>query len=163
MDWYRLIIGIFGLGYVGAVSLACLARDGHDVVGVDIDKTKLQLIRDGKSPIVESGILELMQEVVASGHMAVTDDAKKAIAEWKPDDLIEEVKKSNLRGRGGAGFPTGVKWGFVPKQSDKPKYLAVNADESEPGTFKDRVIMETDPHLLLEGIIISCWAVGSGW
>ncbi len=88
------------------------------------------------------------------------EQAKKAIHDWAPDDLIEEVKKSNLRGRGGAGFPTGVKWSFVPKQTDKPKYLAVNADESEPGTFKDRVIMETDPHLLLEGIMISCWAVG---
>ncbi|MCA9730454.1 MAG: NADH-quinone oxidoreductase subunit F, partial [Candidatus Eisenbacteria bacterium] len=88
------------------------------------------------------------------------EQAKKAIQEWKPDDLIEEVKKSNLRGRGGAGFPTGVKWGFVPKQTDKPKYLAVNADESEPGTFKDRVIIETNPHLLLEGITIASWAVG---
>ncbi len=86
--------------------------------------------------------------------------AKKAITEWDPDALIEEVKASNLRGRGGAGFPTGVKWGFVPKQTDKPKYLAVNADESEPGTFKDRLIMEKNPHQLLEGILISCWAVG---
>ncbi len=88
------------------------------------------------------------------------ESARKAITEWAPDDLIEEVKKSNLRGRGGAGFPTGVKWGFVPKQTDKPKYLAVNADESEPGTFKDRVIMRHDPHMLLEGIVIACWAVG---
>jgi len=88
------------------------------------------------------------------------ESARKAIRDWAPDDLIEEVKASNLRGRGGAGFPTGVKWGFVPKQTDKPKYLAVNADESEPGTFKDRVIMEKYPHQLLEGIIISCWAVG---
>lgn len=88
------------------------------------------------------------------------EQARKAVTEWKPDDLIDEVKKSNLRGRGGAGFPTGVKWGFVPKQTDKPKYLAINADESEPGTFKDRLIMEREPHMLLEGIIISSWAVG---
>ena len=88
------------------------------------------------------------------------DGARKALKDWEPDALIDEVKASSLRGRGGAGFPTGVKWGFVPKQTDKPKYLAVNADESEPGTFKDRVIMERNPHQLIEGIIISSWAVG---
>src|SRR5262245_30872089 len=69
----------------------------------------------------------------------------------KPQEVLDEVKKSNLRGRGGAGFPTGAKWGFVPKDSPKPTYLAVNADESEPGTFKDRYILERDPHLLIEG------------
>ena len=73
-------ISIFGLGYVGAVSLACLARDGHNVVGVDIDKNKLQLIRDGNSPIVEDGILELMKEVAASGRVSVTDNAEDAVA-----------------------------------------------------------------------------------
>jgi len=88
------------------------------------------------------------------------ENARRAIGDWEPDALIDEVKASNLRGRGGAGFPTGVKWGFVPKQTDKPKYLAVNADESEPGTFKDRVILEKNPHQLLEGIIIASWAVG---
>ena len=62
-----------------------------------------------------------------------------------PDEIINEVKVSNLRGRGGAGFPTGMKWSFVPKQSEKPKYIVVNADESEPGTCKDRVLMENDP------------------
>ena len=85
--------------------------------------------------------------------------AQKSLKEDQPDDLIELVKAANLRGRGGAGFPTGVKWSFVPKSSDKPKYLVVNADESEPGTFKDRVIMEKNPHLLLEGILICCKAV----
>src|SRR3989442_1082521 len=69
------------------------------------------------------------------------------------------VKASNLRGRGGAGFPTGMKWSFLPKQSEKPVYLAVNADESEPGTFKDRELIEDDPHQLLEGIIISSYAI----
>jgi len=78
----------------------------------------------------------------------------------KPDDVIEEVKRSGLRGRGGAGFPTGMKWSFVPKNTDKPKYLCVNADEGEPGTFKDRLILEFDPHALIEGIIICCRAVG---
>ena len=78
-----------------------------------------------------------------------------------PAAIIDEVKKSNLRGRGGAGFPTGLKWSFVPKDSPKPKYLAVNADESEPGTFKDRYILENDPHLLLEGVAITCFALGA--
>jgi len=84
---------------------------------------------------------------------------RKALTAYKPDQLVEMVKASNLRGRGGAGFPTGMKWGFLPKQSEKPVYLAVNADESEPGTFKDRVILEDDPHQLLEGVIISAYAI----
>jgi len=77
-----------------------------------------------------------------------------------PDEVTEEVKTSGLRGRGGAGFPTGMKWSFVPKNTDKPKYLCVNADEGEPGTFKDRKIFELDPHALIEGIMICCYAVG---
>jgi NADH-quinone oxidoreductase subunit F len=84
----------------------------------------------------------------------------KALREYKPDEVIDIVKKSGLRGRGGAGFPTGMKWGFVPKGIGKPIYLCVNADESEPGTFKDRVIIERDPHQLLEGIAISAYALG---
>ena len=85
---------------------------------------------------------------------------RKALGELKPEQITEMVKASNLRGRGGAGFPTGMKWSFLPKQSEKPVYLAVNADESEPGTFKDRVIIEDDPHQLLEGIIITSFAIG---
>lgn len=78
----------------------------------------------------------------------------------KPDELIDEVKKSGLRGRGGACFPTGLKWSFMPKKSDKPKYICVNGDESEPGTFKDRQIFEFNPHLLIEGTIIAAYAMG---
>lgn len=85
---------------------------------------------------------------------------KKAL-EMAPDDIITEVSKSNLRGRGGAGFPAGRKWSFVPKDSDKPKYICVNADESEPGTFKDRYIMERSPHMLIEGTAIGCKAIGA--
>jgi len=77
------------------------------------------------------------------------------------DEIINEVKASNLRGRGGAGFPTGMKWSFVPRNSPKPKYIMVNADESEPGTCKDRVLMEFDPHQLIEGMMIAGLAVGS--
>jgi NADH-quinone oxidoreductase subunit F len=84
---------------------------------------------------------------------------RKALREYKPADIIEIMKKSGLRGRGGAGFPTGLKWGFVPKKIGKPIYLCVNADESEPGTFKDRLIIERDPHQLIEGTIISAYAL----
>lgn len=77
-----------------------------------------------------------------------------------PEAVTDEVKKSNLRGRGGACFPTGLKWTFMPKKTDKPKYLCVNGDESEPGTFKDRQIFELNPHLLLEGTLIACYAMG---
>jgi NADH-quinone oxidoreductase subunit F len=85
---------------------------------------------------------------------------KKALA-MQPNDVIEMVKASGLRGRGGAGFPTGMKWQFVQKDTPKPKYIACNADESEPGTFKDHLLMERNPHLLFEGCLIGCWAIGA--
>ncbi|UCF78389.1 MAG: NADH-quinone oxidoreductase subunit NuoF [Candidatus Eiseniibacteriota bacterium] len=84
---------------------------------------------------------------------------KKALETMKPEEVTKAVKASGLRGRGGAGFPTGLKWSFVPKAVPGPRYLCCNADEGEPGTFKDRVIIEKDPHLLLEGIAISCYAL----
>jgi NADH-quinone oxidoreductase subunit F len=86
--------------------------------------------------------------------------AKKVLAGLTPDQVIEEVKKANIRGRGGAGFPMGMKWSFIPKNSDKPKYLVCNADESEPGTCKDRQIIRYTPHLLIEGLIIGSYAIG---
>ncbi len=86
---------------------------------------------------------------------------QKALKEFTPDQIIEEVKKSALRGRGGAGFPTGMKWGFVPKESKRPKYIVCNADESEPGTGKDRDLMRYDPHQMIEGMIIAGYALGS--
>ncbi len=96
----------------------------------------------------------------AEKHGAYTV-ARKALTSMKPEQLAAEVKAANIRGRGGAGFPAGVKWGFLPKDSDKPVYLVVNADEGEPGTFKDRTIMERDPHRLLEGCILTMYAIGS--
>src|SRR5215203_6136539 len=78
-----------------------------------------------------------------------------------PPDVLEEVKKSGLRGRGGAGFPTGMKWSFLARPEGVPRYLVCNADESEPGTFKDRYLMEFLPHLLIEGLIVSSYALGS--
>jgi NADH-quinone oxidoreductase subunit F len=86
---------------------------------------------------------------------------EKALREMTPETIIDEVKKSSLRGRGGAGFPTGMKWSFVPKDSPKPKYVICNADESEPGTCKDRPLMEMDPHQMIEGITIAGCAIGA--
>ena len=85
---------------------------------------------------------------------------KKAL-NMTPEAVIEDVKKSGLRGRGGAGFPTGLKWQFVDKKSPKPKFIVCNADESEPGTFKDHLLMERNPHSLVEGCLIGCYAIGS--
>jgi NADH-quinone oxidoreductase subunit F len=86
---------------------------------------------------------------------------EKVVKDFKREQLIEEVKASGLRGRGGAGFPTGMKWSFVPKDSPKPKYLICNADESEPGTFKDRLLIEKDPHATIEGTLIAAYAIQS--
>ncbi|MCL9979995.1 MAG: NADH-quinone oxidoreductase subunit NuoF [Bacteroidia bacterium] len=91
------------------------------------------------------------------GYSAV----EKALKTMSPDDIVEEVKKSGLRGRGGAGFPTGMKWSFLAKPEGVPRHLLCNADESEPGTFKDRYLMEKIPHLLIEGMILSSFALGA--
>src|SRR6266545_3304571 len=88
-------------------------------------------------------------------------EALKTALTKKPDEIIEMVKASGLRGRGGAGFPTGMKWQFVDKKTSKPRYIACNADESEPGTFKDHLLMERNPHLLIEGCAIGCYAIGA--
>ena len=87
--------------------------------------------------------------------------ARRALTKMSPEEVIEVVKDSGLQGRGGAGFPTGVKWGFMPANTDQPKYLVCNADESEPGSFKDRILMERGPHAVLEGILIAAWAMGA--
>jgi NADH-quinone oxidoreductase subunit F len=86
---------------------------------------------------------------------------EKALKKMSPEEVVEEVKKSGLRGRGGAGFPTGMKWSFLAKPEGIPRYLVCNADESEPGTFKDRYLMEKIPHLLIEGMILSSYALGA--
>src|SRR4028118_2315926 len=86
---------------------------------------------------------------------------EKALKTMTPDEVVEEVKKSGLRGRGGAGFPTGMKWSFLAKPEGVPRYLVCNADESEPGTFKDRQLMSKLPHLLIEGMIRGSYALGA--
>jgi NADH-quinone oxidoreductase subunit F len=93
----------------------------------------------------------------AGGYQAL----RKVIGKLGPGEVTEAVKKSGLRGRGGAGFPTGVKWGFLPKDYQGPRYLCCNADESEPGTFKDRQLIERDPHQMLEGILLAAYAIGA--
>lgn len=105
----------------------------------------------GPTPVA----LERYEET--GGYAAI----RSVLREHTPEDVIEITKQSGLRGRGGAGFPTGLKWSFVPQNTGKPVYLCCNADESEPGTCKDRVIIENDPHQLLEGIMIAAFAVRS--
>src|SRR5277367_4670352 len=102
------------------------------------------------------GAADIDKYIELDGYKAVQMAIAKG-ADW----IINEMKVSGLRGRGGAGFPTGMKWSFVPKQSDRPKYILVNGDESEPGTCKDRLIFEHDPHAVIEGTIIAGLAVGA--
>jgi NADH-quinone oxidoreductase subunit F len=87
--------------------------------------------------------------------------ARRALTGMSAEQVVELVKDAGLQGRGGAGFSTGLKWSFMPKDTDKPKYLVCNADESEPGSFKDRILLERGPHQLLEGILIGAWATGA--
>ena len=102
------------------------------------------------------GAANLDRYLELDGYKAV----QKALS-LGPDGIINEVKASNLRGRGGAGFPAGLKWSFVPKQSPKPKYVLCNGDESEPGTCKDRLILEHDPHAVIEGVVIAGLSIGA--
>jgi NADH-quinone oxidoreductase subunit F len=100
---------------------------------------------------------ESIESYTASGGYTALPRALK----MGPLEIIDEVKKSGLRGRGGAGFPTGIKWSFIQRDSKQPIYLCCNADESEPGSFKDREIIERDPHQMIEGIVIGCYAINS--
>lgn len=101
----------------------------------------------------------LVKEIARYTELGGYEGIRKVLSEYTPAEVIEITKESGLRGRGGAGFPTGLKWSFVPQDTGKPVYLCCNADESEPGTCKDRVIVERDPHQLLEGIMIAAYAV----
>ncbi|HYC55307.1 MAG TPA: NADH-quinone oxidoreductase subunit F, partial [Candidatus Binatia bacterium] len=105
---------------------------------------------------VPAGLVSIDKYIADGGYKT----ARRVLSEMTPDAVVATVKDSVLRGRGGAGFPTGLKWSFVAKNTGKPIYLLCNADESEPGTFKDRDIIENDPHQLLEGIMISAFAIG---
>jgi len=106
------------------------------------------------------GLAESWTLRTAEQHGAYST-ARKALTTMKPEQIAAEVKDANMRGRGGAGFPAGVKWGFLRKDPNNPPYLVVNADEGEPGTFKDRTLMELDPHRLIEGCIITMYSIGA--
>lgn len=139
-------ISILGLGYVGAVSLACLGRDGHDVIGVDIDPTKLELISAGKSPIVETGIMELMSDVVASGRIRVTDNAAEAIA----DTDLSFVCVGTPSQPNGSQSLTALKRlaeqiGAALKQKDQPHTIVIRSTV-EPGTVENVVIPILEKH-----------------
>ena len=121
-------------------------------MGNTTDKVKILTAFEG---IPNSRALETYQS--KGGY----DALKKVLSSMKPEQVTEEVKASGLRGRGGAGFPTGLKWSFVPKNDTGPKYLLCNNDEGEPGTFKDRYICELSPHMLVEGMAIAAFAVGA--
>ena len=132
------------------------------------EKGEKKLPRPAKSPVKPKKVEKFLSRnfEIANAHQIDVYEAnggyralRKAL-KMDGEEIIEEVKKSNLRGRGGAGFPCGIKWSFLPKESDVPKYLVVNADEGEPGTFKDRYLMTLDPHRHIEGCIISAWALG---
>lgn len=120
-----------------------------------MDAPKQQLVLTNRVGIPDSHTLAVYQKT--GGY----SQALSKTFSQTPDEVIAEVKNSGLRGRGGAGFACGMKWSFVPKNTGKPTYLCVNADESEPGTFKDRILLEEDPHQLIEGIIIACYAISS--
>jgi len=114
------------------------------------EKILLNYPRDGQSHTLESYLQR-------GGYQTLT----KSLRRYRAADVLEEVKASGIRGRGGAGFPTGLKWSFLAKNTGKPVYLICNADEGEPGTFKDRVILEENPHQLIEGIICSAYAINA--
>jgi NADH-quinone oxidoreductase subunit F len=126
-------------------------------VNGDADAVKrgnLILFKNMMTPDYSNGIQDYEKQ---GGYKTI----RKMFKEHTPQTVIDIVKKSGLRGRGGAGFPTGTKWDFIPKDPNQTKYLCCNADESEPGTFKDRQLIERDPHQIIEGIIIACFAIGA--
>jgi NADH-quinone oxidoreductase subunit F len=179
--------GVFSLEEVECIG-ACTGApamqvnyDFHENLDADRADAILEQLEAGKTPPPEPVITGALhprhpdEVVVITKRFGIPDSKKidtylktdgykalkKALSQMAPDAIIDEVKKSNLRGRGGAGFPTGLKWSFIPKDSPKPKYVLCNADESEPGTSKDRPLLELDPHQLIEGMVIAGRAIGS--
>jgi len=147
--------------YVGPITTDVI----NTLINAPDTLTSLPLMFRGAPGLVEPVISKRF--TIKDAHTIETylrDDgyqaARKALTEMTPDQVIAEVSKSNLRGLGGAGFPTGKKWSFIPKETTKPKFLVVNADEGEPGTIKDRYLITKDPHRLLEGMLIAAYATG---
>ena len=150
-----------GLTALGGCHLAIEGRPEHEWKGRTTTPVKPKAVPDYE-PVLTKYAFTPNGNTLAhyQQHQQGYEGLKKALA-MTPDAVIEDVKKAGLRGRGGAGFPTGLKWQFVDKKSAKPKYIVCNADESEPGTFKDHLLMERNPHLLVEGCLIGCHAIGS--
>ncbi len=126
-----------------------------------VKKEKVGLTREQKRVVLENvGVIdpENIDDYIAAGGYEALEEV---LTSMKPEDVIEEIKKSGLRGRGGAGFPTGIKWESARKAPGDEKFVICNADEGEPGTFKDRLILEGDPHKLIEGMIIAGYAIGA--
>jgi NADH-quinone oxidoreductase subunit F len=121
----------------------------------------LQWIKMGRKLLLEKAHVEGIRYFDVYRREGGYRSVEKALKTMTQDEIVEEVKKSGLRGRGGAGFPAGMKWGFIAKPEGVPRHLVCNADESEPGTFKDRYLMEFIPHLLIEGLIVASYALGS--
>jgi len=124
------------------------------------ETTKFDVSKQPRIVLKNVGIInpESIEEYIGVGGYEALG---KALLEMTPQDVIQEIKSSGLRGRGGAGFPTGLKWELAYKAKGSPKYIICNADEGEPGTFKDRLILEGDPHKTIEGMIIAGYAVGA--
>ena len=159
----RLLLGPGHPGELRFPPLRHARATGPDLEGMKEIHEILTMLYNEPSPL-ETRVLTRRFGLPNSASLETylaTDGYKGFLkaAGMKPEEVIDEVKASNLRGRGGAGFPTGMKWSFVPRTSPKPKYIVVNADESEPGTCKDRVLMENDPHQLIEGMLIAGKAV----
>ncbi len=140
---------------------------GRVAYDLEIPKEEVNLLVSAQPQIRETRIVlrnvgvidpsDIEEYIARDGYMALV----KVLKEMKPEDVVEEIKRSGLRGRGGAGFPTGLKWEFTAKVSSDQKYIVCNADEGEPGTFKDRLIMEGDPHSVIEAMVIAGYAVGA--
>jgi len=158
MQWLEPLVEIDGLGYgpvcvadvgdilTGESTATCIGKIAdHPFIA---KQTRLTFARAGKTRPLS------LDDYAATGGWAGLNAARAL----SPAQICETVLQSGLRGRGGAGFSAGLKWSFVDRRSGKPAYLICNADESEPGTFKDRQIIHKDPHQLIEGMIISCWA-----
>ncbi len=127
---------------------------------ISFRETPQDLKNQRRIVLANSGLIDpenIDEYIAVNGYEALG----KALTEHKPSEIVDMVKASGLRGRGGAGFPTGLKWSFTAPLEDKPKYIVCNADEGEPGTFKDRLIMEGDPHKLIEGMAIAAYAIGA--
>lgn len=173
-------IGVFGTGvslvvYPDQITYIHVTKEDvpeivneHFLKGRPVQRLVLDRGMDGRYDfnyrrrivLSNSGVIdpENIEEYLGAGGYEAWE---KALTQMKPEELVEEVKSSGLRGRGGAGFPAGLKWSFTAPIQGKQKYVVVNADEGEPGTFKDRLIMEGDPHKLLEGVMLCGYAIGA--